>query len=270
MAQTPSNSTLAIDVHAHYGIYDGGPSLDLQNRFMSNDAATVAARAKAAGVEWTIVSPLLGLFPSGKADAAAGNEEATRVVNQTDGLLQWVIVNPLQPATFDQARDLLAQPKCVGIKIHPEEHGYKITKQGKALFEFAAQFDAVIMAHSGQENSLPADYVPFADDFDNVTLILAHLGNANGTYTYDFQVRAIQAAKHDNVFTDTSSARSMMSGLIEWAVEEVGAERILFGSDSPLYFIHSQRARIDHADLTDQQKHLILRGNAERLLHLTG
>lgn len=254
----------AIDVHAHYGICDRGPSADLQNRLMSADAATVAARAKAAGVEWTVVSPLSGLMPRGKADAAAGNEEAESVVDRTAGLLQWVIVNPLQPATFNQARERLAQPKCVGIKIHPEEHGYKIAEQGEELFGFAAQFDAVIMAHSGQENSLPADYIPFA----NVTLILAHLGHSDGPHTFDLQVRAIQAAKRDNVFTDTSSSRSLYPGLIEWAVDEVGAERILFGTDSPLYFTYSQRARIDHADLTDQQKRLILRENAERLLCL--
>ena len=266
----PIQSLAAIDVHAHYGVCDRGPSAQLLNRFMSADAETVVARAKSAGVEWTVVSPLSGLMPRGKADAAAGNEEAADVVDRTDGLLQWVIVNPLQPATFDQARDRLARPKCMGIKIHPEEHGYKIAEQGKVLFEFAAEFDAVIMTHSGQENSLPDDYVPFADAFDNVTLILAHLGNADGPHTFDLQVRAIQAAKHDNVFTDTSSARSVYPGLIEWALGEVGAEHVLFGTDSPLYSIHSQRARIDHADLTNQQKRLILRGNAERLLHLPG
>ena len=256
--------TAAIDAHAHYGVCDRGSSAELLKRFLSADADTIVARAKAAGVEWTAVSPLLGLMPRCEADAAAGNDEAADVVDRTDGLLQWVIVNPLQPATFDQARDRLAQPKCVGIKIHPEEHGYKIVDQGRAIFEF----DAVVATHGGEENSMPADYVQFADDFDNVKLIVCHLGNGVGTYSFDLQVRAIQAAKHGNVFTDTSSARSIMSGLIEWAVEEVGAERILFGSDSPLYYIHSQRARIDHADLTERQKHLILRGNAERLLRL--
>lgn len=264
----PIQDLLAIDIHAHYGVYDRASSAELISRFMSGDAETVAARARAAGIEWTVVSPLLGLMPRGKADAAAGNEEAVRVVDQTTGLLQWVVVNPLQPETFDQARERLIQPKCMGIKIHPEEHDYKIAEQGEALFEFAARFDAVILAHSGQENSRPADYITFADAFANVTLILGHLGNADGADVLDLQVRAIQAAKHNNVFTDTSSSRSLFAGLIEWAVGEVGAEHVLFGTDSPLYFTHSQRARIDHAELTDEQKRMILRGNAERLLRL--
>jgi predicted TIM-barrel fold metal-dependent hydrolase len=56
--------------------------------------------------------------------------------------------------------------------------------------------------------------------------------------------------------------------LIEWAVREVGAERILFGTDTPLYFTAMQRARIDHADLGDEDKRLILRDNAVRVLNL--
>ena len=83
------------------------------------------------------------------------------------------------------------------------------------------------------------------------------------------QVRAIQASKHGNVFVDTSSAQNIIPRLIEWAVREVGADRLLFGTDSPLYFAPMQRARIDSADITDQDKRLILHDNAARLLKLT-
>jgi predicted TIM-barrel fold metal-dependent hydrolase len=100
-----------------------------------------------------------------------------------------------------------------------------------------------------------------------VTLILAHLGNSGAAGdSAELQVRAIQAARHGNVYADTSSAQSLLPGLIEWAVGEVGAERILFGTDTPLYFAPSQRARIDHADLSDEQKRLILWENARRIL----
>ena len=52
---------------------------------------------------------------------------------------------------------------------------------------------------------------------------------------------------------------------LEWAVHEVGAERVLFGTDTPLYSTAMQRARIDHADLTETDKRLILRDNALNL-----
>jgi predicted TIM-barrel fold metal-dependent hydrolase len=53
--------------------------------------------------------------------------------------------------------------------------------------------------------------------------------------------------------------------LIEWAVRELGPEKILFGSDTPVYFAGSQRARIDRANLTARQKRMILRENAVKL-----
>jgi hypothetical protein len=83
------------------------------------------------------------------------------------------------------------------------------------------------------------------------------------------QVRAIQGSRHGNVYTDTSSAMSITTGLLEWAVGEVGAEKILFGTDTPLYYAPMQRARVDTAEITDQEKTRILRGNAERLLGIT-
>ena len=59
-----------------------------------------------------------------------------------------------------------------------------------------------------------------------------------------------------------------MPRLIEWAVGEIGAERLLFGTDTPLYFTAFQRARIDYAEITLEQKRCILRENAIKLLSL--
>jgi uncharacterized protein len=259
----------AIDVHGHFGEYPATNTSALKAQWMTGDAAIVAARARSANIRYTVVSPLLGLLPRGEADAVAGNIEARRTVEAIDGLLQWVVVNPLQPATFDQAREMLSRPKCVGIKIHPEEHGYRIADQGATLFAFAAELGTVILTHSGEANSRPADYVPFADDFPEVRLILAHLGNCGDAgNTPEIQVRAIQASRRGNIYTDTSSAQSILPGLIEWAVREIGAEKILFGTDTPLYFSPSQRARIDYADLKEEEKRKILWDNAQRILKI--
>jgi predicted TIM-barrel fold metal-dependent hydrolase len=79
------------------------------------------------------------------------------------------------------------------------------------------------------------------------------------------QVRAMQRSRHGNVYADTSSARSIVPGLIEWAVREVGAERVLFGTDTPLYHAAMRRARIDHADLDDADERRILWDNVARV-----
>lgn len=255
----------AIDVHGHYGAYERGDPLI--NNFMTADGATVVRRARQAATCLTVVSPLQGLLPRGGGDPVAGNLDAARLVAQTDGLLQWVIVDPLKPATYEQAEEMLRQPRCVGIKLHPEEHCYPIAQHGEALFSFAAKQRAVVLVHSSEKNSQASDFVVFANAFPEVRLILAHLG-CGWDGDLGHQVRAIQQSKHGNVFTDTSSARSITPRLIEWAVGEVGAEHILFGTDTPLYFAPMQRARIDHAELSDADRRRILRDNAVRLLGL--
>ncbi len=258
--------TGAIDVHAHYGDYFDSP-FGLNNWLMSGDPDEVVRRASAVGIAQTIVSPLKAMMPRYHADTEAGNREAARVVRDTEELLQWVVVDPLNPATFKQASQMLRSPKCVGIKVHPEMFGFKIADQGEAIFEFAAERMAVVQSHSGGENSMPADFVRFANDYPDVKLILSHLGNGPQA-DHTLQVNAVKAAKHGNIYTDTSSSNSITSRMLEWAVMEIGAEKILFGSDTPLYFVAMQKARIDHADLSESDKCKILRENAIRLFGL--
>lgn len=178
-----------------------------------------------------------------------------------------MVIVPSEPRTFEQADEMLRSPRCVGIKIHPEEHCYPIQEYGRRIFEFAAAREAVILTHSSEQNSLAADFVPLANDFPAVRLILAHIGCGwDGDMTH--QVRAVQRSTHGNMWTDTSSIRSMTPGLIEWAVREVGSDRVLFGTDTPLYHSDVQRARIDQSDLSEVEKRLVLRDNAVSLFQL--
>ncbi|HVF10155.1 MAG TPA: amidohydrolase family protein [Abditibacteriaceae bacterium] len=262
----PTEIIEAIDVHAHFGTYLNGRH-PLINQFMTGDADVVVERARAAHTRLTIASPLRALMPRFGGDPVGGNAAAARVVEVTPGLLHWVVIDPLKPETYDQADEMLQLPKCVGIKIHPEEHGYPIAEHGAPIFRFAAARRAIILTHSGEQNSLPADFVPFADEFPEARLILAHLG-CGWDGNPGHQVHAIQSGQHDNLFVDTSSAMSIMSGLIEWAVAEIGAERILYGTDTPLYSAAMQRARIDSAAISDAAKRLILCDNAMRLFEL--
>jgi len=253
----------AIDVHAHIGVYrqDETP---LENGFFSGDARLVLRRARAAGVGITLVSSLDAMLPRLKGDPIAGNRSLHEIVCRSPGLRQWAVVDPTKPDTYAQAADLLQHPRTVGIKIHPEEHGYDIREHGRAIFEFAERHHAVVETHSGEENSRPAEFVRFADSFPGVTLILSHLG-CGWDGDHGHQVRAIQACRHGNIYTDTSSSQSIYCGLIEWAVREAGADRILFGTDSPIHSVAAQRARIDAAEIPAAAKRRILHDNAARV-----
>lgn len=258
-----TESLPAIDVHGHYGRYDcGKPSL--VNDLMSGSAAIVAERARRANIRLTIVSPLAALLPRGKGNAVLGNEQAARDVAATPGLLQYVVIDPRVAETYRQADALLRQPQCVGIKIHPEEHVYPINEFGEAIFKFAAERKAIVLSHSSERNSLAADLVDWANRFPEMRLILAHIG-CGWDNDYTHQVRAIQQSRHGNVVADTSSSRSVTPGLIEWAVQQIGVDRVLFGTDTPLYAAGMQRARIDQSELSEADRRAILCENAERL-----
>ncbi len=256
-------SVRAIDIHGHVGRYKGC-QLEVIDGFYSGGPEDVLRRAAQARVEYTFVSPLQGLFTQYGDDPVAANAELAADIDRYPGLFQWAVVDPTRPETYGQAAEILKTPRCIGIKVHPDFHGYSITDHGDRIFEFAAGTGAVLLSHSGGGPSLPPDFLPFADRFPEVTLILAHCGwSLDGNLTR--QVRAVAASRHGNVHVDTSSSYSITSNLIEWGVREVGPEKILFGSDTPLYFSPMQRARIDNAECDDASKRLILRGNAERL-----
>lgn len=261
---TSSNTIPAIDVHGHYGTYVRAGGGNLSDSFCSGDASEVVRRARNVNIVLTIVSPLSALLPRCQADAVAGNIEAARVIAQTPGLKQYVVIDPRRAETYAQAEAMLTQPQCVGIKLHPEEHDYPIREHAQAIFEFAARYRAIVLTHSSERNSLASDFIPWANQFPEVRLILAHIGCGwDGDLTH--QVRAIQKSRHGNVYADTSSARSIVPGLIEWAVREVGTDRVLFGTDSPLYHTGMQRTRIEQAEINDEARRLILRDNAVRL-----
>ena len=248
----------AIDVHGHF---DRPENTSTEVELYDSGVHEVVRLASIAKTSVTIASSLMTLWPRFKADAYANNAAAAEAAAAADGLLLWVVVDPTNPKTYAQAAEILKRSYCAGIKIHPEEHGYPISEHGRDIFEFAAMHRAIVETHSGEQRSLPADFVEFANDFPEVKLILSHLGcgwDNDATH----QVRAIQKTRHGNVFTDTSSYASIMRNLIEWAVREVGAECILYGTDTPLHHPPMYRARIDNAEMGSDEKRLILRSNA--------
>lgn len=88
----------AIDVHAHFGTYCGAP-FEIVNQWMSGSAEVVVQRARLAHTRLTMVSPLEAMLPRLGGKPVSANTRAAKVVTETEGLMQWVVVNPTQPKT---------------------------------------------------------------------------------------------------------------------------------------------------------------------------
>lgn len=107
-------------------------------------------------------------------------------------------------------------------------------------------------------HSDPIDTCRLARRHPDVTVIMAHL--------YGFGLRgAIEAEDLPNVLIDTSSCLPF-AGLLEAAVEKVGGDRILYGSDLPLRELGQCIGRVLGSAIPEEAKRLILYQNAARLL----
>lgn len=129
------------------------------------------------------------------------------------------------------------------------------------LIEKATEYQMVILAHSNAE-----EIGHLAELFPQAILLMAHMGNtahARG----DWHKAIAVAKRYPNIYLDTSTSSTDFD-CIETAVEVLGAERIIFGSDWPLFSHEFALARITSTSLTQGEKDLILGGNLRRLLAL--
>lgn len=106
----------------------------------------------------------------------------------------------------------------------------------------------------------PEDVATLARRFPRVPIIMAHLTGCG--------VRGVRAVKDcRNVVIDTSGA-APEAGIVEYAVAQLGAERVLYGSDVPIRDFGVAIARITGSRLDAGARRKILHDNARTLLRL--
>lgn len=244
-----SSELVAIDMHTHINhgsLYDAdeheGYSADLDNLILIN---------RAAGIEKMFCSTFASCLNT--EVIVEENEYLHQLIDQVDCLYQWVVVDPRIAETFAQAEQMLQHKKCVGIKLHPMYHKYSLEEYADKLFSFASRFHTVVLIHPEKE----ASYIlPIADRYPDVTFIMAHLGGKP-------YVDAIEFSRHKNVYTDTSGIASSNNLMVEYAHSRIGADYILFGTDT--YSAAFQRGRIEYALIPEEDKRKILLDNTKRL-----
>ena len=129
----------------------------------------------------------------------------------------------------------------------------------------ATELKAVILQHTYIKatgnlpgESTPADLAELARRHPGVTLICGHTGA-----DWEIGIPAIRDCK--NVYADLCGS-DPTAGFTEMAVRELGAERVLYGSDAGGRSFASQLAKVIGADIPELAKKLILGENLKRLL----
>ena len=258
----------AIDLHAHFGIYPG--YTDHQKTFASASAEELSSRARACSIVTSVISNMAAFDAAQDkpSDIPAANALAARAAEQNDNLRFYAVLSPRLDHWQEHIDSLLSHPKCAGVKLHPLWNFWDVDQYGDEVFGFLNQRKVLVSTHSGQSGTEPQRFIPWANKYPDMKLILAHIGNDTVNDRRDAQVNAVKAAKRNNVWADTSSSVSILARLIEYAVEQIGPERIVFGTDAPGYFSAAQKARIAYADIPATAKQKILYDNAASLLGL--
>lgn len=108
------------------------------------------------------------------------------------------------------------------------------------------------------DESSPADLAALAARHPKTTFLCAHTG-----LNWEQGIRALRATP--NVCAEISGS-DPSAGMVEMAVRELGAERVVYGSDASGRSFASQLAKVYGADIPAAARRLILRDNLQRLL----
>lgn len=153
-----------------------------------------------------------------------------------------------------------------GIKLHPDFQGFNIDDEKMLPTYNALEGKLPLLTHMGdpaKTSSHPKRLAGILDMFPSLTVIAAHLG---GYMMWD---ESIEHLVGRNVYFDTSSSLFILSP--EKAVDIIknhGIEKVLFGSDYPMWSHKEELKRFDKLGLSEKERSMILYENACRLLNI--
>ena len=164
-------------------------------------------------------------------------------------------------------KDLFEKWGLKGIKIHPRIHQCKLSdKRYKPVWEASEKYQIPILSHTGegQFGSSPEAFDKISRDYPKGIFLLGHSGdNLEG-----LQICIKIAKKRRNVYLGTSDIVFAYNGMLEYAVKQIGADKILFESDACYLDFKYSLGTILYAKISDKDKARILGLNMARILKL--
>jgi predicted TIM-barrel fold metal-dependent hydrolase len=193
------------------------------------------------------------------------NDEVMRAVKQGGGrVLGFVYLNPKHvEASLDEINRCVQDGPLVGIKLWIAMRCRE--KNLDPIMRRAAELGVPVLQHAYWRThgnlpgeSYPEDVALLAERHPDVSIIAAHIGN-----DWERGIRAVR--RQTNVVAEISGS-DPTAGMVEMAVRELGAKRVVYGSDFGGRSMASQLAKVWGADISEHDKRLILGENTRRLL----
>lgn len=207
-------------------------------------------------VDRAVTFPQLGLM-------SPDNElHARRLQTYDDRLIGGAWINPRKGK--EGIRELEVAVKNWGfkaLKLMPRVHGFDADSEiVYPLVKKAAELGIEVTVHTGMGSGCdPLQVGVLAEQFPKVPIIMDHMG-----YRPRIEAAICVAQRNDNVYLGTT--RVFEPIWIKRAVERVGAEKVIFGSNAPGGIPELHIEVIKRANLSKSEEEFVLGKNLAKIL----
>jgi predicted TIM-barrel fold metal-dependent hydrolase len=242
--------------NATANFYELPPSLD-------GKISTLLEHGERAGIEHFIVQSVA----TTPHQVSSINNFIASSVAESGG--RFTGLGTLHPDSADMAADVneIIALGLKGVKLHPDIQKVKLDDCRMLKMYELCEGKLPILIHTGDNRydySNPNRMLPILDAYKGLTVIGAHFG---GWSIWEDAWK--DYAGRDNFYVDCSS--SLYEITPEKAKELIvayGTDRVLFGTDYPLWTPESEIERFMQIDLTEKEREDILYNNAAKLFSI--
>ena len=221
-----------IDAHAHIGEFGGWAKLSI-------NAEQLIAQMDEFNIEKTLL-------------CSEPNEICLDAVEKyPDRFVGMVYPNPYDgQKAVDLIYDYVQNKGFKGIKANPLKHAYVADAElMDPIMEAAKDLNIPVFMHCGHPPySLPWSIALLAERHPDVKLVMIHMGHGHGVY---IDATLKMAKRYPNLYLEMSGMP--MPSKIREAYEEVGADRIMFGTDAPYHPAAVEAMKVMTSGLTEKQ-----------------
>ncbi len=242
-------------------------------RLTGDDAPGLVARLKKRGVAQAWAGSFDGILHKDIGGVNARLAADCRAYGR-DFLVPFGSINPKLPGWQDDVRRCAQDHGMPGIRLHPNYHGYGLQDPAFAeLLHLAAVHRLIVQLVVSMEDTRtqhplvrvpPVNLSALAEMVKRepaVRLVLLNWAPAQQGQ------RLKPLADAGPIYFDISTVEGIEG--IARLVERLAPERILFGSNFPLFYFESALLKMEESGLPGTSKQKILEGNARRILSQT-
>lgn len=227
---------------------------------LDGTVSTLLKEAELAGIGHCIVQSVA----TTPKQVSSINNFIASAVSESNG--KFTGLGTLHPDSDDIERDVneIIGLGLKGVKLHPDIQKFKIDDYRMLKIYELCEGRLPILMHTGDNRydfSNPNRVMPILEIYKNLTVIGAHFG---GWSIWEEATEKLK--KYDNFYVDCSSSLYAISPeKAKELIMEYGTNRVLFGTDYPMWKPEEEIERFLKIDLTESEREDIFYNNAAKL-----